>query len=150
MMRNQVTDEKMTDKGRKPHVCLKLDKGNSTYVQNRTKAINIKCLSPLSDKGHKKPLSDEDPGTGFFANKKVRLTKSGCKMIVKATVDAALEDWWNAMTKLEQNCSNQEALNTVDQVEEFFESDLYELYREFAVLPENPLDMIKNKWINSR
>jgi len=149
-MRNQVTDKKMTDKGGKPIVCLKSDNGNPTYVSNGTKAINIKCLSPQPDKGHKKPLSGEDPGTGFFANKKVRLTKSGCKMIVKAAVDAALEDWWDAMTRLEQNCSDQEALNTVDQVEEFFESDLYELYREFAVLPDNPLDMIKYKWINSR
>ena len=144
-----MTDKMEMDKGGKPYVCPKHDNGNSSYVSETTKAINIECLSS-PDKGHKKPLSDEDPGTGFFANKKVRLTKSGCKMIVKATVDAALEDWWDAMTKLEQNCSDQEALNTVDQVEEFFESDLYELYREFAVLPENPLDMIKNKWINSR
>ena len=148
-MNNQAT-MKMTDNGGKPDVCPKHDNGNPSFVPKETKAIDIKCLSPLSDKGKKKPLSDEDPNdprNGIFAKKKFDLNQKGCRILLLRVLEQAKEDWYEAMKKLEKNEDDSDAYETVCEVEDYLTGDDYRGYREICdQLPENPLQMFLERW----
>ena len=66
--------------------------------------------------------------------------------IVAATVVQAIKDWEDAMGKLEKDESDTEAADTVKEVEEFLNSDQYELFREFKNLPEKPVQLLRERW----